>query len=204
MMRVDRDAMFRERPEVRDRPAARQGGMGMIEVLVAVLVFAVGILGMAAMQLAAKRSSFEATQRSIATSLARDIIERMRSNPEQLDAYVVTDLGSASVSYTTDCNVSACTPEALAERDLWEWNEMLQGTSEKITIDGVESNAGGLVASRACITHDAGNISVAIAWRGVSELTNPADSDCGESSGLYGVDNVQRRLLVMTTYIGAL
>ncbi len=73
---------------------ARSAGIGLVEVLVALLVFSVGILGVTAMQLAAKRSGYEATQRSIATSLARDIIERMRSNPGQLPGYVVSDLGS--------------------------------------------------------------------------------------------------------------
>jgi type IV pilus assembly protein PilV len=180
----------------------QQRGVGLIEVLVAVLVFAVGIMGISAMQLAAKRSGYEATQRSIATSLARDIIERIRSNPGQLDAYVVTDLGSATVTFTTNCNTAACTPDALAARDLYEWNELLKGASEQVVIDGTTSNAGGLVDSRACITNDAGNVAVAIAWKGVNEMPNPAESDCGETSGLYGVDNKQRRLLVMTTYIG--
>ncbi len=70
--------------------------MGLVEVLVAVLIFAVGLLGMAAMQLAAKKSSYEATQRSIATSLSRDILERMRSNPGQIAAYVANDVGDTS------------------------------------------------------------------------------------------------------------
>lgn len=181
--------------------SASQRGVGLVEILVAILVFAVGILGVTAMQLAAKRSGYESTQRSIATSLARDIIERMRSNPAQLDTYVVTDLGSTAVSFTTDCNLASCSPAALAERDLYEWNELLKGASEQVVIDGLTSNAGGLVDSRACITNDAGNIQVAIAWRGVTEMTNPAESDCGDSSGLYGDENKQRRLLVMTTYI---
>ncbi len=180
---------------------APQRGVGLIEILVAVLVFAVGILGVTAMQLAAKRSGYESTQRSIATSLARDIIERMRSNPGELDNYAVADLGSAAVTYTTDCNLASCTPAALAERDLYEWNELLKGASEQVVVEGLTSNAGGLVDSRACITHDAGNIQVAIAWRGVNEMTNPTESDCGDASGLYGDENKQRRLLVMTTYI---
>jgi type IV pilus assembly protein PilV len=177
-------------------------GIGLVEVLVALLVFSVGILGVTAMQLAAKRSGYEATQRSIATSLARDIIERMRSNPGELPGYVVNELGSTPVSFTSDCSSTPCDPAQLAARDLFEWNELLQGASEQVVIGGNASNAGGLVASRACITNNAGNIVVAIAWKGTSELTNPAGSTCGEASGLYGAANEQRRLLVMTTYIG--
>jgi type IV pilus assembly protein PilV len=40
-----------------------QSGVGLIEVLIAVLILAVGILGLAQMQLSAKRAGFEATQR---------------------------------------------------------------------------------------------------------------------------------------------
>ncbi len=92
----------------------------------------------------------------------------------------------------------------MAQRDLYEWNELLQGASEQVVIGGNASYAGGLVDSRACITNNAGNIVVAIAWKGASELANPGGSNCGEASGLYGPANEQRRLLVMTTYIGVL
>ncbi len=180
----------------------RQSGVGMIEILVAVLVFAVGMMGMTAMQLAAKRSSYEATQRSIATSLARDIIERMRANRGSLISYVVDDLGGTPVVAAVNCNTTICSPAELAARDLFEWNELLQGATERITLAGVTSNSGGLVDARACITHANGNVSIAIAWRGVNEMTNPGDSACGEASGLYGTGNANRRLLVVSSYIG--
>ena len=181
---------------------SKQTGVGLIEVLIAVLVFAVGLLGMTSMQLAAKRSNYEATQRSIATGLARDIIERMRSNPGEVDSYVASDLGGSTLSFAVNCNTNECTTAELAQRDLFEWALLLRGVTERITIDGSTSNAGGLVSPRACITNNAGNVTVAIAWRGVSEMTNPNESTCGEGSGLYGDSNSQRRLMVVTTYIG--
>ena len=183
-----------------------QAGMGLIEVLIAVLVFAVGMLGMTAMQLGAKRSSYEATQRSIATSLARDILERVRSNPAALSSYVISELGpgGTTVAAGTNCSLitSNCTTVQLAARDLYDWGELLDGASEVITIGGTPSNAGGLVDSRACITNTSGFITVSIAWKGVNDMTNPTDSTCGEGSGLYGASNVKRRLLYMTTYVG--
>lgn len=176
----------------------RQSGVGLIEVLIAVLVFAVGVLGMITMQVEAKRSSYEATQRSIATSLARDILERMRSNPDGLDSYVIGELGSTAVAAGTDCNATSCSTTQLAGRDLYEWNELLQGATE-ITLGAAKS--GGLIDSRACITNTTGFVTVAIAWKGVNDMTNPTDSTCGEGSGLYGTANVKRRLLYMTTFV---
>lgn len=185
-----------------------QRGVGLIEVLIAVFILAVGILSLASMQLAAKRASYEATQRSIATSLSRDIVERMRSNPEQLNAFVVTNIGDESALLTTpspNCASATCTPANLAAYDLAEWESLLVGASEKLG----SGNAGGLVDPRACITHAAGTVTVAIAWRGVSSLTNPVDSTCGESVvGLYddpdetAGNNLKRRLLFVSTFIG--
>ena len=51
-------------------------GASLIEVLIAVLIFTSGALGLAGMQLVAKRNTYEATQRSIATGLAGDILEQ--------------------------------------------------------------------------------------------------------------------------------
>lgn len=191
-------------------PPRGHRGIGLIEVLVAVFVLAVGILGLATMQLAAKRASYEATQRSIATSLTRDIVERMRANPDQLAAYVVSNIGDeASLLATpaTNCSSATCTPANLAAYDLSEWESILVGATEKLA----SANSGGLVAPRACITHVDGTVTVAIAWRGVSSLTNPTESTCGESVvGLYddpdeaAGNNLKRRLLVMSTFIGGL
>ena len=179
----------------------KQAGVGLIEVLIAVLIFSVGLLGMTTMQLGAKRTSYEATQRSIATGLARDILERMRSNPTELALYaslapVGTPVGGSSLSAGTNCNAATCTTAQLAARDLYEWVELLRGASEKIgTVD-----VGGLVTPQACITHASGEVSVAIAWQGASELTNPTLSSCG--NGSYGTLDV-RRLLFITTYVGS-
>jgi type IV pilus assembly protein PilV len=183
---------------LRGKERRTQAGVGLIEVLIAVLVFAVGLLGMTTMQMGTKRASYEATQRSIATGLARDILERMRSNPAVLASYVVDDVGGSSrPTPGTNCNEDPCVPGDLAEQDLYEWVELLRGASEQIS----GTNAGGLVTPQACITHAAGLVSVAIAWQGVSELTNPTQSACG--NGSYGTGDVLRRLMVITTYVGS-
>ena len=59
---------------------AKQQGMTLIEVLVALFVLVTGVLGAIALQTNAKQGSFDAMQRSLASALAQDIIERIRSN----------------------------------------------------------------------------------------------------------------------------
>lgn len=61
----------------------------MIEILVAVLVISIGILGLATLQGTATRQNSNAYLRSQATILAHDIAERMRANSENADDYVL-------------------------------------------------------------------------------------------------------------------
>lgn len=181
----------------------KQDGVGMIEVLIALLVFTLGVLGMASMQVSAKRTSYDALQRSLATSLTRDIIERMRSNPSDTSLVIygaVNNLGDGSkgdTEPTDNCRTSTCTPSQLATHDVWEWEQALDGASE--TLDNIK--AGGLVSPRACITHNAGVVTVVIAWKGYGGQVDPSDKPCGKNLGLYGIDDKERQLIVVSTFI---
>jgi type IV pilus assembly protein PilV len=63
---------------VRSRRA--QAGMTLIEVLVTMVLISVGLLGIAALQLTTLQSNQESFVRSQATTLAADMLDRMRSN----------------------------------------------------------------------------------------------------------------------------
>lgn len=69
------------KPE-RNNHAGKAGGFSLIEVLVALLVLAVGVLGAAALQMNALKYNQTAAVRSHATLLAYDILDRMRANRE--------------------------------------------------------------------------------------------------------------------------
>lgn len=186
----------------RKLPTRKQGGVGLVEVLIAVLVFALGILGMASMQVNAKRVSYDALQRSLATALTRDIIERMRSNPSDTSLAVfgaVNNLGGGTITSepSPNCKTATCTPAQLAAHDIWEWEQALDGASE--TVGGTQ--AGGLVSPKACITYAAGVVTVAIAWKGYDGQVNPTGSTCGQGLGLYGTSEKDRQLVVVSTYI---
>jgi len=62
----------------------RQAGLTLIEVLVTIVILAVGLLGMAAMQLSGIRGANSANYRTQATIFANDLAERLRANPEGL------------------------------------------------------------------------------------------------------------------------
>lgn len=64
------------------RSAAAVRGVGLIEVLVAVLVLAIGLLGVAAMQATALRNSQSSLERSQGVMHVYTILDAMRANPQ--------------------------------------------------------------------------------------------------------------------------
>lgn len=71
-------------PRIRRAPrsAASVRGVGLIEVLVAVLVLAIGLLGVAAMQATALRNSQSSLERSQGVMHVYGILDAMRANPD--------------------------------------------------------------------------------------------------------------------------
>ncbi len=89
-----------------------QEGMGLMEILVALFLLAVGVLGFSALQIRAINASQEATERSAAMNLARDLAERIRVNKTALSNYKdainkkekdMSCIGTA-INYLPNCN----------------------------------------------------------------------------------------------------
>ena len=68
-------------------PYRKSSGFSLLEVLIAVSILAVAMLGIAAMQLMSLKDNRDAYFRSQAVLLTQDMAERMRSNDTQLSAY---------------------------------------------------------------------------------------------------------------------
>lgn len=71
-----------------------QRGVTLLEVLVSIVVLSVGLLGYAGLQTLSLKNNNSAYQRSQATLLTYDIVDRMRANMPNLASYSVA-LGSA-------------------------------------------------------------------------------------------------------------
>jgi type IV pilus assembly protein PilV len=174
-------------------------GFSLIELLVALLVMAIGILGAARMEITGKRLSYDGLQRMQAVALSNDIVSRMRANNGVLPSYVVNGVGGETLGVSSECDslAGACTPIQLAGKDLKAWEEGMDGAGEVLN----SVNVGGLVSPKACITHNNRVVTISIVWRGTSPTTNPVASDCGENTAVYGPGNEQRRLLFISTFI---
>lgn len=98
-----------------------QAGMGLVEVLVALLLLAVAILGFSAMQINAVKATDESIVRSRALTVMRAGAETMRGNPDGIDAFRIEMNKLASSpkkeNVGNECFSNACTPKKLAVRD---------------------------------------------------------------------------------------
>lgn len=96
-------------------------GFTLIEVLIAMLVLAVGLLGLAGLQATNLKNNQSAYNRSQATQLAYDLADRMRTNIAGKARYTAI-LPSSATAKANCLTTTGCTPADMAENDLFEWN----------------------------------------------------------------------------------
>ena len=88
---------------------SKQNGASLVEVLVAVFVVSIGLLGVARMEIFSTQSNYAAIQRTSAANIAHDFMEKMRANPAELAAYAGIALGDGALNMpATDCRVNDC------------------------------------------------------------------------------------------------
>ncbi len=102
----------------------KQVGAGMIEVLVSAVIMAVGILGIMAMQNRALQFSQQSHMFNQATVYAQDISERIRSNDQVVDEYLI-DFGESTTATSSQCLTGSCTEQQLAQWDIKVWLDNL-------------------------------------------------------------------------------
>ncbi|QFY90557.1 type IV pilus modification protein PilV [Magnetovirga frankeli] len=100
----------------------RFGGFSLIEVLISLVIFSVGLLGLAALQATALKQNSTAWVRSQATQFSYDIADRMRVN---LAAARNGDYDSDYPNTAPSCNPSLAPSGTLAQQDLAEWRNLL-------------------------------------------------------------------------------
>jgi type IV pilus assembly protein PilV len=91
----------------------REAGFGLIEVLAAVLVLAVGVVGFAALQMRAVQTSGDSYYRTQAMSIAQDLAERARTNTNQIATYLTAATWTSALA-PTDCMANNCTANQMA------------------------------------------------------------------------------------------
>lgn len=141
-----------------------QRGVSLIEVMVAVLIFSLGMVGLALLQMRGAQFTRESGSRSVAIGLARSLADAMRANP----AGALPKGGTSAYLYdgkttyvAADCNTAdLSSAAAVAKRDLACW---------RLAIDrSLPAVPGGTPAT---VTRDAslGTLVITVSWAGVAD-----------------------------------
>lgn len=153
----------------------RQSGMSLIEVLVAIILIAVGLLGFVGTQLAAAKYNKEASLRSVATVLALEISDRMRSNiagvkAGDYDRNMAYAAATNPVGMPSCGSTSDCTAATLAQLDISNWQNQLG-----VALPG---GAGAIIPSTTMFAK-----SIVVMWQDKSLLdsVSPIDPACASA-----------------------
>ena len=99
-----------------------QIGTSLVEVLVSVIIIAIGMLGLAALQNTSLKLSYQSYLRSQVNFLANDLIDRIRANPNA-QIYELSEDDSISQANCFASNTNGCSISEMREFDLYYWRQ---------------------------------------------------------------------------------
>ena len=169
-------------------PATRvAAGFSLLEVLVALVIISISLLGIAGMQAISIANTHESGFRSLAATQASSLQAMMAVN----DAYWQTSpvpaqatttgtalnpivtIGTTAQTSVSDCVASACTPAQLAIYDLQQWQKGVAGLLPSGSGAVSCSNGGGAVAT--CL--------ITVSWFEKSLVQNSQDTSTAGNAG---------------------
>jgi type IV pilus assembly protein PilV len=189
---------------------ANQHGFTLLEILIAFIVVAFGLLGLFGLQTKAQIAETESYERTQALVLIRDIADRMNAN--RTDAFAQAYVTAAAVGGSG--SLADCTGKTGADLDLCEWGNLLRGSVEVksgATCSTMSSGGciGAMLSASGCIAYDAtteladstgvvqagtGIYTITVVWQGLSGSVIPsAQRSCDSTlSGARMVTSTMR------------
>ncbi|GGI54358.1 hypothetical protein GCM10011430_15320 [Oxalicibacterium solurbis] len=171
-------------PEIFHMKTSTENGFSLIEVLVAVFVLAVGVIGAAGMQLAALRTAQQSSFQTHALHLATEMADYMRANVGQMrridavNPYLRVDYRASGVAASPASSVNCygidaqCDEDELAQFEIAEWLRRLAaalpGARTRICRDAAPWDKGGQRFRWECTAaqgHAIASIVIKIGWR---------------------------------------
>ncbi|MDH4049286.1 MAG: type IV pilus modification protein PilV [Gammaproteobacteria bacterium] len=102
---------------------ARIEGFTLIEVLIALVIMSVGMLGIAGLYVHSMQAGRTSMLRHHAITLAGDVADRIRANPRAGAVYALAGANNNCVAGGIDC-----TPAEMAGNDIFIWNQQAAAT----------------------------------------------------------------------------
>lgn len=108
-------------------------GFTLIEVMVAMIILSLGVIGVAGMQLKAYRSNQQSALTTVAVQLSQDLAEKMRANeqvsrrPDRLNPYLFDTADDISPPGRSCFGDAACSVDDIAAFDIYDWRMQVSG-----------------------------------------------------------------------------
>lgn len=164
-----------------------QRGIGLMEVLVALFILAIAVLGFVALQMRAVTASVEAGNNVHATNIARDLAERIRANQREGFRAFQQAAGTSSgkfASRVTKCSTDVCTPAEFASYDFGIVNQRAEEADMRVALRQCQGNGN---LRRLCVY---------VAWGNTNPTNGAGENDC--TNGTKYQTNAQ--CIIMETY----
>jgi type IV pilus assembly protein PilV len=164
----------------------KQGGITLVEVLITMVILAIGLLGLAGLQARLKVLQFESYQRAQALMLLKDMSGRIANNRNNAADYADYDTDNPLGIDVVNCAAIGTATRVAA--DAAEWCTLLQGASE---LSEAGNEVGAMVGARGCVDDLGGDqYLVTVAWQGLAPISAPPVSvTCGAGDYDGGADS---------------
>jgi len=100
------------------RASGKQRGFSLVEVLIALIIMSVGMLGIAGLYVQSMQAGRTSLFRHHAVTLAGDVADRIRANPTAGVAYTGVGVDFSCVAAGINCN-----PVEMASTDILLWSQ---------------------------------------------------------------------------------
>lgn len=156
-----------------------QGGTSLIEVLVTIVILAISLLALAALQMRLQANETESYQRASALTLLEDMSSRISANRPNAASYVTGTANPIGTGMTSCPAVSGTSTRSAI--DVAQWCQALLGAAE---LDTASNKVGAVIGARGCIQQlSASEYLVTVAWQGMVPLPQPVNAPaCGKNS----------------------
>lgn len=171
-----------------------QRGFTMIEVLVTLVVLALGLLGVMGLQARGQQAELESYQRGQALVLLQDMVDRINTN--RTDAHSLTYTTAATFPVGGGGLLTDCAGKSGAAFDLCDWGNQLDGAAEVASGGSCDTSGGGgcigaMLGARGCVAYDSstelkdstgatmagtGIYTVTVTWQGIGATVAPPSS----------------------------
>jgi type IV pilus assembly protein PilV len=155
------DMTTRDLNRGRRRPGGAERGFTMIEALVALVVLAIGLLGIAALYLDSLRAGRTAIYRTQAVNIAADLADRIRANRQGVLAYTSAFADTHVADANCDDAAVGCTAAEMAETDLARWKDTLG--------QQLPGGQGEVQVTAPAVAGDPGTYVITVRWTEVGE-----------------------------------